>query len=140
MKAQRKESGEKVVIKRQFLQQLLLSVSANPAALADLSPDQVQLLKQAVLRARRGLKESLELSAVPQLALELPPQKKWKNQSRSTRRSCKYPYKMIEDARKMRGNGYFYKEIAAALEKEYGIKVPWITVRDWVNYYYRVMG
>ena len=65
---------------------------------------------------------------------------RWKHRNRATRRDCKYPAKMVEDARAMRKNGYYYKEVAAALEKEYGIQVPWITVRDWVCFYYRVSG
>ncbi len=68
--------------------------------------------------------------------------------NRKTRRPCKYPPQMIKDARVMRENGYFYSEIATALATLYrdemnkiGIdSIPWITVRDWTNYYYRVSG
>lgn len=66
--------------------------------------------------------------------------------TRSTRRPCKYPFYMVEDARKMRANGYEYKAIAEALGKQYeaelkkiGVQeIPWITVRDWTGYFYRM--
>ncbi|MGH8443830.1 MAG: hypothetical protein ACREVL_01130 [Solimonas sp.] len=139
--AKRALSPERVAIKRAFLQQLLLSVSANPAALAALDREQVQLLKQAVLRARRAVPAPPPMFAAGQLALDLqPPREKFGHRNRKSRRRCKYPFPMIENARAMRQNGYYYKEIAAALEKHYGMAVPWITVRDWVNYYYRMRG
>lgn len=148
-KSKANDETPKRAVSRQFLDALLLSASTNPAALVELSAEQVQLFKVAVRRAGRRHIDTPQ-PTLPQLDLDLQPQKRrrvrrdedhrWKHRNRATRRDCKYPAKMVEDARAMRKNGYFYKEIAAALEKEYGITVPWITVRDWVNYYYRVLG
>lgn len=49
----------------------------------------------------------------------------------------RYPFKMVEDARAMRANGYTYVEISNALFLEHKIRVPWITIRDWTQHYYR---
>jgi hypothetical protein len=67
--------------------------------------------------------------------------------SRASQRPCKYPFEMVNDARLMRQNGYEYKEIAQALSQLYrkqlrliGVDIiPWITVRDWTQHYYRVL-
>jgi hypothetical protein len=101
-----------------------------------------QGLERALMRAlRRGsIKRSPHrgVAAVLQLTLTLKIATT-RYRSRGTKRFCKYPFQMVLDARAMRANGYFYKEIAAALEKTHGMKVPWITVRDWTNYYHRVL-
>jgi hypothetical protein len=45
---------------------------------------------------------------------------------------------MVEFARRLRGFGFFYREIAQELEHKFGRPVPWITVRDWCAHYYRM--
>lgn len=85
-----------------------------------------------------------------ELALQLPPAlpRRPLYRNKRTRRPTKYPYHMVEDARAMRANGYLYTEIASALAQHYaeelrriGVeKIPWITVRDWTQCYYRVRG
>ncbi len=51
----------------------------------------------------------------------------------------KYPFEMVEEARKMRKYRFTYTEIADALNDHWGTDVHWVTVRDWTNYYGRVL-
>lgn len=60
--------------------------------------------------------------------------------NRRTKRPCGYPFEMVECARKLRGFGFTYREISDELQHKYGRPVPWITVRDWVCFFYRMRG
>lgn len=108
-----------------------------------------ELLRKRQKRTRAPVRREIRKgAAVPpgQLALVFDRQypkrgaQNWLHRNRRTRRNCKYPYIMVLDARRMRANQYHYKEIAAALERDYGISVPWITVRDWTQQYCRILG
>lgn len=55
-----------------------------------------------------------------------------------TRRPCAYPFEAVVEARKLRKHGFFYREIAESLQQTHGVKVSWITVRDWVKHHYRM--
>lgn len=61
-------------------------------------------------------------------------------QRRGRKRYSIYPFEMVEDARRMRANSFGYREIAEALNREYGTNVSWVTIRDWTVQAYRVTG
>lgn len=68
--------------------------------------------------------------------------------NKHTRRPCRYPFYMVEEARKMRRVGFEYREISefigehwrAELDKLGVARPAWITVRDWVQGWYRMRG
>lgn len=93
-------------------------------------------LERAVMRAclRRRVRRSPRVAV--QLAIEYS--FGWRFRSRGTRRPAKYPFEMVTYARKLRGFGFFYREIAEEILNKFKVKVPWITVRDWTNAYYRM--
>lgn len=45
-----------------------------------------------------------------------------------------YPFEMVEYARRLRGYGFSYREIADECQHKFGFPVPWRTVADWVQY------
>ncbi len=55
-------------------------------------------------------------------------------------RWAKYPFEMIETARRMRSRKCTYKDIAEALNHRHQTNVHWVTIRDWVKSFYRVTG
>lgn len=104
-------------------------------------------LEQAVLRMLRRRKrrpkwvakveaEELARARARQRPLKFPPP----YVNRANRRPCQYPFEMVEYARKLRSWGFFYREISEELEHRFGRRVPWLTVRDWVQYVIRVSG
>lgn len=57
------------------------------------------------------------------------------------KRWAKYPYEMVEEARRLRiVKGWTYRDIAETLNHRHGTSVNWITVRDWTSQFYRVTG
>lgn len=55
-------------------------------------------------------------------------------------RPCKYPFEIIEYARKLRGWEFTYREIVVELEHKFHQSVPLFTVRDWTQHWTRVSG
>lgn len=85
--------------------------------------------------SRRKIKKSLPTTEL-QISIEFS--EKWKYRSRGTRRPAKYPFEMVEYARKLRGFGFFYREIVDEIRSKFRVTVPWITVRDWTLNFYRM--
>lgn len=72
-----------------------------------------------------------------------PPRPKvseWQHRNPKTGRPCKYPYAVVEYARRLRGFGFWYREISEEIEAKHGIQVPWISVRDWCVHWVRMAG
>ncbi|NKF21560.1 hypothetical protein [Solimonas marina] len=110
--------------------QLLLPLSRPPADIAG----GVWMASLWAVRRRRHRRGRPEPVKQEQLALKL----RVVYMSRGSRRPCSYPFEMVEYARKLRGFEFTYKEISAELQHKFKRPVPWITVRDWVNSYYRM--
>lgn len=125
--------------------EIIATVSRSPAALAALPPATAAEFKKIMRKlsmpicVRSGKSNAASGSDTRtergQLNISFSYVKKGRR--RADRKWRKYPFEMVMDARAMRENGYTYVEIAIALKLEYGIPVPWITVRDWTNHYYR---
>lgn len=95
-------------------------------------------IERTMLRTlRRKFRRSEPIiAAVAQLSIDFS--EKWKFRSRGTRRPAKFPFEIVLYARKLRGFGFEYHEISQEIGHKFKAKVPWITVRDWVNFFYRV--
>ena len=52
----------------------------------------------------------------------------------------KYPFSMVEEARKMYDRDFTCDEIAEALNEHWHEQVSWRTVYDWVTYRYRILS
>jgi hypothetical protein len=134
------------LVQRDFVARLVRAVLSEQRILQKFDAQLARDLKQACRAIRDADRDEKkrEDDETRQLKLCFQDRKRgkqnWTVFNRRTRRKCKYHFQMVNDARAMRANGYEYKEIAAALEREHGIRVPWITVRDWVQCYYRLRG
>lgn len=117
---------------------LVEAVSKTPAAIAALPADaarELKILARRVNSMRRQSKRDPERAEGNQrsISFSFVGRDKW----RRKKRWKKYPDQMVLDARTMRANEYTYTEISDALFRDYKIRVPWITVRDWVQFFYR---
>lgn len=75
-----------------------------------------------------------------QMPLPFPPRRPRTIKRRGRRRYAQYDACMVDDARKIRANGFGYREIAEALNREYGTTVSWRTVADWCTGATRITG
>lgn len=92
-------------------------------------------IEYLLIRARRGKRQYRW--HCENMALAIKYSFAWNIRSKGTRRPAKYPFEMVEYARKLRGFGFFYREIADEIRSKFRVTVPWITIRDWTNLYYR---
>jgi hypothetical protein len=98
-----------------------------------------------VIRAKELVASQTRRGPVPyavaqQLALPFPPRRPRTIKRKGRRRYAQYDAFMVEDARKMRANGYGYREISEALNKENGTSISWRTVADWCTGATRILG
>ena len=75
-----------------------------------------------------------------QLTSERTKVARWHFRNRHNKRPCKYPFEMVEYARKLRRYGFLYREISEELEHKFKRPVPWLTVRDWTVNACRMLG
>ena len=113
----------------------------TPPLIQKLSPEAVRQLKRYSQSPPRVIQARPR--EVVQLALDFnapryqPPVQK--RRRRGSRPQAKYPFEMVLEARKMRKYEFTYVEIAKALNDHWKTNVHWVTVRDWVHQYWRVI-
>lgn len=119
-------------------------VATSKDALA-LARECLQILIDRERRAQKLVPPSDPRQMALQLVTVGPTAHRWRNRRNGTGKRQKYPTEMVIEARTIylateklpKADRWTYQDIADAINAKFKTAVHWVTIRDWVQYYYR---